>query len=244
MLKLRFGNSEKKDEKESGPWLKIAIIIGVAGIIGFLWYLGSKAKKAKEAAKRKQQPLLELQQVDVESPKESQYVEEETVDDTDYTECAEEIDDIVPYDPALVPDYMYGDPIRCKPKSRAEAMTKEIVEKMFNREFFTVRPPFLQVPKEYTRTGTRTVCVELDLFNKELMLAIEYNGIQHYIYPNVWDRDYESFESRRAYDLLKTKACRRYNVYLIVVPYTVPPDTIKSFIYERLPPDLKQIAII
>lgn len=244
MLKLKFGDQEK-NEKESGPWLKVTIIIGIAGIIGFLWYLGSKAKKVKDVVEKKQESLPEPRSIDIEASEEVSYEQqEEFIDDTDYTESVEDIDSIVPYDPAVIPNYMYGDPIRCKPKSKAEATTKEIVEKMFNREFFTVRPPFLQIPKEYTRTGTRTVCVELDLFNRELMLAIEYNGIQHYIYPNVWDRDYETFESRRAYDLLKTKACRRYNVYLIVVPYTVSPNAIKDFIYERLPPDLKEIAII
>lgn len=57
--------------------------------------------------------------------------------------------------------------------SEVEYLCKKTIEKITKKEFFKVRPTFLKNP-ETNRN------LELDLYNEELKLAIEFNGYQHY----------------------------------------------------------------
>jgi hypothetical protein len=52
--------------------------------------------------------------------------------------------------------------------------------------------------------------LELDLYNEELNLAIEYNGRQHY--------DQEEFEKQKARDIIKEGYCDIFEIKLIIVP--------------------------
>lgn len=240
---IRHMKREKEEKKPESSVAKIVFtVLGLAGVVGILWYLGRKSQEKgieknvapKPEVKKKKTEEAEVQTEEQVLQDEEEYVEEQTNETS--------LESVVPLDPKTIPDYMYGEPRRGNPRSDSEAITKGIVEEMFGKQFYTVRPLFLRISKEFTRTGNREVCVELDLFNRELMLAIEYNGIQHYLYPNFCDESEETFLYRRAYDKFKEIACRKYNVYLITVPYKVPHHKIKEFIYERLPPDLKAIA--
>jgi hypothetical protein len=117
-------------------------------------------------------------------------------------------------------------PTRC---SRGEAICREVLETRYGVTFPRKRPKWLINPE----TGRR---LELDCYSKQLRIAVEYNGKQHYEWPNMTGQKQEEFIAQVRRDMLKEKICKRRGVHLIVVPYTVPHHSIKSYILERLPP--------
>jgi len=120
-------------------------------------------------------------------------------------------------------------------ESRGEAECRRALVEMFNKEFIKVRPEFLKNP------NTKR-CLELDCYNKELRLAIEYQGEQHYNWPNYTRQTFKDFKKQLWRDDFKLAACETNNIYLIRVSCETPVPKIQKFIYEKLPPDLQFIA--
>lgn len=112
---------------------------------------------------------------------------------------------------------------------KMERYTKEIAETVIGKPFVKVRPEWL--------SNSKNNRLELDMYNDELKLAIEYNGIQHYKYEKFFHKSKEDFETRVADDELKAKLCKKNQVDLIVVPYTEDPFEflLKEFIQRNLP---------
>ena len=109
-----------------------------------------------------------------------------------------------------------------------EAKCREIIQRLTGRQFRSVRPNFLKNPKTNRN-------LEIDCYNDELMLAIEYNGVQHYQWPNFLPMTYDEFLKQVERDAVKKDLCDFHGVYLIVVPYTIQMNDIESYIIERLP---------
>ena len=65
------------------------------------------------------------------------------------------------------------------------------------------------------------------------MLAVEYQGCQHFEFPNVYHKTEEEFKEQVERDAWKRRACERAGVYLIAVPYWVAD--IYSYIVYHLP---------
>lgn len=117
--------------------------------------------------------------------------------------------------------------------SNGEWECAKALKYLFPRHSFTkVRPNWLKNPE----TGRN---LELDFFNEELRLGVEYNGIQHYVYPNNFCSSKEKFINQLRRDKFKIDRCDIMGVYLIIVPYNVDFKNIRHFIYEKLPEDLK-----
>ncbi len=119
--------------------------------------------------------------------------------------------------------------INCK-TSKGEAICKKVLEDLYGQPFITVRPDFLKNPE----TGRN---LELDLYNAKLKLAVEYNGEQHYVFPNCFHKTETEFINQVRRDQYKKQKCSELNIHLINVPYTVPKNynDIKNFITQRLP---------
>lgn len=99
-----------------------------------------------------------------------------------------------------------------------QGLTKRAAERVFGVKFAVdQRPPWMRSPE----TGR---CLELDLLNEEIGVAIEYNGYQHYVFPNKWHPQTEegvaAFLRGVRNDELKPMLCNKEGVYLIVVPYS------------------------
>jgi len=118
--------------------------------------------------------------------------------------------------------------------SKGERMCREIMEKLYGVPFASVRPDWLRNPE----TGEK---LELDCYNEELKLAVEYNGIQHYSWPNFTNQSQEQFVNQIRRDSFKMDVCDKNGVYLIVVPYTVKHEEISSYIISHLPETMKKI---
>ena len=68
-------------------------------------------------------------------------------------------------------------------------------------------------------TGYR---LELDGYCPKLKLAFEYDGIQHYKYPNPFHRDLRDFNRQRKRDGIKNRRCKSHKVILIRIKYDIP----------------------
>lgn len=111
--------------------------------------------------------------------------------------------------------------------SKGEHACKSFCEFYFQKPFNKIRPDFLKNPI----TGEN---LELDLYNEDLKLAVEYNGAQHYHYNSFMHKNSrDKFQNQQYRDLIKKDLCGKANITLVVVPYTVPHDKIGSFLLEE-----------
>ena len=101
-----------------------------------------------------------------------------------------------------------------KALKNAERKFKTYLTKMRNATMEKVNFPFR---KHGSRAGF--VYLELDGFNEEMMLAFEFQGIQHFIRQHFYQRTEADFEETRARDAFKARLCMEYGVKLIVIPY-------------------------
>jgi hypothetical protein len=120
-----------------------------------------------------------------------------------------------------------------RPISKGERICCQTMERIYGVPFVSVWPDWLVNPE----TGQK---LELDCYNEELRIAIEYNGEQHYKWPNFTQQSYQQFINQVRRDDLKKELCDRYGVYLIVVPYSVPHDRIAQYIMSYLPETLQK----
>lgn len=121
-------------------------------------------------------------------------------------------------------------------QSKGETLCCHILEKIYGKPFArNLRPNFLKNPE----TGAN---LELDCYNEELKIACEYNGIQHYKYPNYFHRTEDDFIKQVRRDRYKLDVCDRLGIYLINVPYTVPvnEEAIQKYIISKLPENYRE----
>jgi hypothetical protein len=92
---------------------------------------------------------------------------------------------------------------------KTEKICIEIIEKLTDHTFIKCRPKFLDG-------------LELDGYNADIQLAIEYNGEQHYKIIDYFHRNgiYDLL-TQVIHDKLKKRKCQENDVYLIVVPYYI-----------------------
>lgn len=77
--------------------------------------------------------------------------------------------------------------------------------------------------------------LELDIYNKELNLAIEYNGSQHYVFNKMMhNNSKDRFQNQQYRDYIKKNLCKENGIDLIIVPYTIKHDQIANFLLREL----------
>lgn len=113
-------------------------------------------------------------------------------------------------------------------KYQTEGYCRMYMEELFGVPFNKTRPKFLKNP--YTK-GT----LELDMYNSNLKLAVEYNGQQHYdcchYFHKNGKRDFIKLKTR---DNLKMKLCEKYGVKLIIVSYEIKLENIRKYLLKEL----------
>jgi len=124
---------------------------------------------------------------------------------------------------------MYSSPSSSDKKtSRGENICKRVMEELTGKPFNNVRPKWLINPVTQQP-------LELDCYNEELRIAVEYNGKQHYEYNKFMHQNSkDKFYNQQYRDLIKQDLCKKNNVLLITVPYNIPPDKIKGFLMKEL----------
>jgi hypothetical protein len=111
--------------------------------------------------------------------------------------------------------------------SKLELTTKYHLEQLFRKPFYKIRPEFLK----NKQTGRN---LEIDLFNKELNLAVEVQGIQHYKYSPRFHLTPKHFEDQLQRDQDKALKCRKMGIRLIEIPYHIKENEVQAFLLKRL----------
>lgn len=104
---------------------------------------------------------------------------------------------------------------------------RRILTKLYNKAFVSIRPDWLKNPK----TGKN---LELDCYNEEIKLALEYNGRQHRVYTPFFHKRYEDFLLQVEHDEFKKQRCKELNIDLISVPDTVKFKNLENYIIIEL----------
>ena len=117
-----------------------------------------------------------------------------------------------------------------KPKdSKGEIICRSVLEKKFNKSFAKARPDFLRNPV----TGG-DFNLEIDCYNPELKLGVEYQGVQHYKYVPYFHKNKESFLNQKYRDEMKRVKCKENGVKLIEVPYSIAHEDIENYLEKEL----------
>lgn len=114
-------------------------------------------------------------------------------------------------------------------ESKGEKECRRVLEYLFKKPFKSVRPDFLRNPV----TGGN-FNLELDCYNEELNLAVEYNGVQHYKYVPYMHKNKEAFLNQKYRDDMKRRMCKDAGIILVEVPYTIEPHNIKKYLETEL----------
>lgn len=117
-----------------------------------------------------------------------------------------------------------GRPI-CERKT--EKRCRDIVENLLRVPFPTVRPSFLRYPP----SGKN---LELDMYNDELGLAFEYQGIQHRKYTPYYHRSMDEFLRQQERDSFKKQRCYDMHIQLVLIPDTIKPDHLEPFLRQKI----------
>ena len=111
--------------------------------------------------------------------------------------------------------------------NKTEEQCRAIVQRIYNRPFPSIRPDFLKSPM--TKKN-----LELDCYNADLKIAIEYNGQQHYRYTPHFHKSKRDFYSQVHRDDWKRKRCREMGIRLIEIPYWITEDRLEEYIRREL----------
>lgn len=105
--------------------------------------------------------------------------------------------------------------------SRGELACRAVLERAFHTDFPKKKPRWLKVGKSR---------LELDGYSKKLQVAFEFNGKQHYQKSGYFENR-GGLDTRKHWDRLKRKLCRKNGVRLMTIAYTTPiskiPDALR-----------------
>jgi hypothetical protein len=107
-----------------------------------------------------------------------------------------------------------------------ELICKAAIEHLLEEKFIKIKPKWLKSDKN--------TLLELDMYNDDLKIAVEYNGIQHYKEMKHFHRTPGAFKYQQERDQLKIELCFKNDVLLIIVPYTIDNDNICEYLANKL----------
>lgn len=142
---------------------------------------------------------------------------------------------IVPDFPSYPTSFQFQEPKKIKELGKSkyansigQKCCNEFLEALFpGKKFQKAYPEWLKHPRIQKKLPLIGFC-------EELMIAVEYNGTQHYIWPNFTNCTKKQFLQQKFRDDLKEQKCPDHNVCLIRIPFTVPLKRIPLNIYARL----------
>ena len=111
--------------------------------------------------------------------------------------------------------------------SKGENICRRSMQELTGKEFAKIKPSFLKNPI----TGN---FLEIDCYNQELKIGVEYNGEQHVRYIPHFHKSKEAFQLQLYRDYIKNQLCLKNKVLLITVPHTMKPEKIKEYLRKEL----------
>lgn len=110
------------------------------------------------------------------------------------------------------------------PPSGFEKYVRDKIEKLTGHKFPTVYPSWL----------CSKINFELDGYNKELGIAFETQGPQHYEFNKKYYTNYPDYHRRILHDQIKRDKCAKYGIGLIIVDHSIPKHLLTYYIGSRL----------
>jgi len=107
----------------------------------------------------------------------------------------------------------------------SERICRKFFESIFNVPFKKIRPNWL--------IGTKKRKLELDGYNKDLKIAFEYQGKQHYEYIEGFHKSIKDFKYQKEKDRLKIQKCKENGINLIQVPYRIKFKNMEKYIIKK-----------
>lgn len=130
--------------------------------------------------------------------------------------------------PNWSPSVLPTTPSPSRKESKGEKKCREFLEYLFGKPFVNCRPEFMINP-------VTNQPLELDCYNEELKLAIEYQGQQHYTFNKMMHQNSKHcFQNQQYRDHIKRDLCKQNGIQLVEVPYNIPEDKIPDFLYLEL----------
>ncbi len=115
-----------------------------------------------------------------------------------------------------------------KYRSKPEEICCKTLSTIYGKQFKSHYPDWLKNPK--TKRN-----LELDCHHPSINVAVEYDGVQHNLFPNPFHKTKEEWLKQVDRDRFKREQCEANGVYLITVPWWVKNGEIPKYIYDRLP---------
>jgi hypothetical protein len=113
--------------------------------------------------------------------------------------------------------------------SKGELECRRVLENLFKAPFANCRPNFLS---NHVTGGKYNL--EIDCYNNEMKLGVEYNGVQHYKFSPYFHTSNDAFMNQKYRDDMKRRKCQDNNVTLIEVPYTIKHKDIEGHLIREL----------
>ena len=108
----------------------------------------------------------------------------------------------------------------------SERICRAIFELLTGAAFPKQRPVWLK--------NSRGRQMELDGYSKDLQLAFEYHGQQHYSSVKFFQTEIKSLERRKLDDETKKKLCKKRGVVFMEISYSIPYEDLQGFISKKL----------
>ena len=103
---------------------------------------------------------------------------------------------------------------------------REIVQNYFGVGFPSVRPEFLKY-----KTGKN---LELDMYNDDLKLAFEYQGIQHYKYTPMFHKSINDLYEQQERDKFKFNRCKELGITLIYIYPDIKFEGLENYLISSI----------
>ncbi len=217
--------------------VKLVVVVGVALVVGIVaWLCGVKLDAAPEPTEPEAPEPTEPEAPEPTEPEAPEPTEPEAAGTPEAPPVRLQELDMRRVNYQLSLADLRTDLDLSKFASRGEKCCAQTLMTMFNAPFITVRPKWLRNPK----TGC---CLELDCYNRDLHIAVEYNGVQHYEAGHFGQTEAD-LAKQQARDQYKRDLCRRNGILFIEVPYTVSLAQIPSYIGAAIPEEFRQRVIV
>ena len=113
--------------------------------------------------------------------------------------------------------------------SKGEIICRNTLQNIFKKPFNKIRPDFLK-----NEALGNNMNLEIDCYDEELKLGVEYNGRQHYEFVPFFHKNKEAFHNQKYRDYMKKNLCKRNGIHLISVPYTIKKHNIETYLTNEI----------